>query len=111
MPELQSQELDCDRCAEAEQRLRNVRSGFNGTRQLVDGGFQYRRTGVLGLEKNSQGAVPVVLALQQLEINLSGMRSGNVFAPSYDLVPLGGVPPSRSIWSSSFPAQTSTKQT
>ena len=68
-------------------------SGFNGTRQLVDGGFQYRRTGVLGLEKNSQGAVPVVLALQQLEINLSGMRSGNVFAPSYDLVPLGGVPP------------------
>lgn len=66
---------------------------FNGTRQLVDGGFQYRRTGVLGLEKNSQGAVPVVLALQQLEINLSGVRSSDVFAPSYDLVPaVGGSP-------------------
>jgi hypothetical protein len=65
---------------------------FNGTRQLVDSGLQYRRTGVLGLEKNSQGAIPVVLTLQQLEINLSGMRSGNIFAPSYDLAPAGGGP-------------------
>jgi hypothetical protein len=43
---------------------------FDGTRQLVNGPFHYRRTGVLGLEKNSQGAIPVALVLQQLDIAL-----------------------------------------
>jgi hypothetical protein len=44
---------------------------FDATRQLVNGQFDYRRTGVLGLEKNSQGAVPVTLVLQQLDVNIT----------------------------------------
>ena len=46
---------------------------FDATRQLVSGEFRYRRTGVLGIEKNAQGAVPVALLLQQLEVNLHGL--------------------------------------
>ena len=41
-------------------------NAFDATRQLVEGQYAYRRSGVLGLEKNTQGAVPVVLLLQQL---------------------------------------------
>jgi hypothetical protein len=64
---------------------------FDATRQLVNGRFEYRRTGVLGLEKNSQGAVPVTLVLQQLDVNVNSARQNRVFAPSYDLVPRAGV--------------------
>jgi hypothetical protein len=64
---------------------------FDATRQLVNGRFQYRRTGVLGLEENSQGAVPVTLVLQQLDVNVKSARQNAVFAPSYDLVPRAGV--------------------
>jgi hypothetical protein len=64
---------------------------FDATRQLVNGQFQYRRTGVLGLEKNSQGAVPVTLVLQQLEVNIKGSMQDSIFASSYDLVPRAGV--------------------
>jgi len=63
-------------------------SGFDATRQLVGGVFHYRRTGVLGLERNTQGAIPVTLALQQLYINLP---RPSIYAPSYDLAPNAGV--------------------
>jgi hypothetical protein len=63
-------------------------SWFDATRQLVGGVFHYRRTGVLGLERNTQGAIPVTLALQQLYINLPGP---SIYAPSYDLAPNAGV--------------------
>ena len=46
---------------------------------------------MLGLEKNSQGAIPVALVLQQLDINLGGIRNQAVYAPSYDLAPNAGV--------------------
>lgn len=64
---------------------------FNGTRQLVNGQFHYRRTGVLGLEKNSQGAIPVALVLQQLDIALGGILRENMYTPSYELEPLAGI--------------------
>jgi hypothetical protein len=64
-------------------------SGFNATRQLVGGVFHYRRTGVLGLERNTQGAVPVTLVLQQLYINLRAYSA--IYAPSYDLVSNVGI--------------------
>lgn len=60
---------------------------FDATRQLVEGKHAYRRSGVLGLEKNTQGAVPVVLLLQQLSVNLFGFRSCSLFGASYDLIP------------------------
>jgi hypothetical protein len=66
---------------------------FDATRQLVDGQLQYRRSGLLGLEKNSQGAVPVLMVLQQLDINLNGLSADAVFAPSYDIVPSNGGDP------------------
>ncbi len=66
-------------------------SEYDATRQLVDGTFHYRRTGVLGLEKNTQGAVPVTLVLEQLTRNLWAARDGGVYAPSHDLEPKVGV--------------------
>jgi hypothetical protein len=59
---------------------------FDATRQLVAGEFHYRRTGVLGRERNIQGAVPVVLAMQQLENNLEGNL---IYTVSHDLEPKG----------------------
>ena len=61
--------------------------GFDATRQLVEGEYAYRRSGVLGLEKNTQGAIPVVLLLQQLSVNLMSLRHDGLFGVSYDLVP------------------------
>jgi hypothetical protein len=63
---------------------------FDATRQLVDGTWHYRRSGVLGAERNAQGSVPVVLTLQQFDKNLaSGLRDG-MYSPSLDLKPLQG---------------------
>jgi len=62
---------------------------FDATRQLVKGVCHYRRSGVLGAERNAQGAIPVVLTLQQFGVNLSGLLRG-VYSPSLDLVPQAG---------------------
>jgi len=64
---------------------------FDATRQLVSAIFRYRRTGILGLERNTQGAVPVALVLQQLDINIGGISNNAIYAPSYDLVPSAGI--------------------
>jgi hypothetical protein len=62
---------------------------FDATRQLVDGKWHYRRSGVLGAERNAQGAIPVVLTLQQFKVNLSSFRQG-IYSPSLNLVPKTG---------------------
>ena len=62
-------------------------NAFDATRQLVEKDFAYRRSGVLGLEKNTQGAIPVALLLQQLSVNLMRLRSDRIFGVSYDLLP------------------------
>ena len=62
---------------------------FDATRQLVEGVWHYRRSGVLGAERNAQGAIPVVLTLQQFTVNMSAFRQG-VYSPSLDLVPKPG---------------------
>jgi hypothetical protein len=46
---------------------------------------------VLGLEKNTQGAVPVTLLLQQLKVNISSLSGDAILSSSYDLNP---IPPS-----------------
>lgn len=66
-------------------------SEFNATRQLMGERWAYRRSGVLGLEKNNQGAVPVVLTLQQLDAN-SDMDE-RIYSHSLDLIPKDGTPP------------------
>jgi hypothetical protein len=59
----------------------------DATRQLVHGQWHYRRSGLLGAEKNAQGAVPVILTLQQLETNLSGALREGLYSPSLELTP------------------------
>lgn len=73
------QKLVCDMCGRE----------FDATRQLVDGNWHYRRSGVLGAERNAQGAIPVVLTLQQFKENLSTFRPG-VYLPSLELTPKAG---------------------
>src|SRR5262249_51135217 len=43
---------------------------FNVTTQLKDGAWMYRRSGLFGREDHQQGAIPVVLTLQQLDTAL-----------------------------------------
>ncbi len=63
--------------------------GFDATRQLIDEEWRYRRSGVLGKERNAQGAIPVVLTLQQFEFNLGGLHEG-MYSTSLDLTPKAG---------------------
>jgi hypothetical protein len=62
---------------------------FDATRQLVDENWHFRRSGVLGAERNAQGAIPVIMTLQQFHVNLSSIRRG-FYVPSLDLVPHQG---------------------
>jgi hypothetical protein len=64
---------------------------FDATRQLVNEPWHYRRSGVLGAEKNAQGAIPVVLTLQQFRVNMGGFLSEGMYSPSLDLTPKAGV--------------------
>lgn len=62
---------------------------YDATRQLISGEWHYRRSGVMGAERNAQGAVPVALTLQQLDTTLGGgLRDGTYF-PSLDLTRKG----------------------
>jgi hypothetical protein len=71
------QRVICELCGEE----------YDATRQLVNAEWHYRRTGVLGAEKNAQGAVPVSLTLQQLEVNFHAGFHGDVYSPSLSLKP------------------------
>lgn len=68
-------------------------SEFDTSRQLIKDRWDYRRSGVLGLEKNNQGAAPVVLTLQQLDANYHYHMSERLYSPSLDLTPKDGTPP------------------
>ncbi|MFM0091564.1 hypothetical protein PQR46_32180 [Paraburkholderia sediminicola] len=59
---------------------------YDATGQLVAAGWRFRRSGVLGAERNAQGAVPVALTLQQLDTNVKGLMHDGMFSPSLDLV-------------------------
>jgi hypothetical protein len=61
---------------------------FDATRQLMTSETHYRRSGVLGAERNAQGAVPVALTLQQLEVNLGHGFHDHAYTTSLDLVPI-----------------------
>jgi len=65
---------------------------FNATRQLAEKeGYHYRRSGVLGAERNAQGAVPVTLTLQQLNANFINTFGNHIYSTSLDLTPKDGV--------------------
>ena len=54
----------------------------DASRQLSGGEWWFRRSGVMGTERNAQGAVPVALTLQQLETTLHGGLDRNMYVPS-----------------------------
>jgi hypothetical protein len=53
----------------------------------------FRRSGVMGAEKNVMGAVPVALTLQQLDNTFNGNLSGNVYSTSIELTTGGAAAP------------------
>lgn len=56
------------------------------TRQLADGDLTFRRSGLLGIEKNMQGAIPVTMTLQQLSNNvMRGAMRGAILMPSLEI--------------------------
>lgn len=63
---------------------------FTTTLQLISSGWAFRRSGILGVERNVQGAVPVVLTLQQLDANLGLSAERLVYSVSLDLRPTNG---------------------
>lgn len=71
------QRVSCQMCGET----------FDTTNQLIGSKWAYRRSGVLGAERNAQGAVPVVLTLQQLDTNLSLGLQRRSYSVSLDLTP------------------------
>ncbi len=74
------QRVVCELCGNA----------YDATRQLVKGKWSFRRSGILGAEKNALGAVPVALTLQQLDTNLDGGFRNGIYSPSMDLEPKDG---------------------
>lgn len=74
------QQATCEMCGRS----------FDGTRELIDGEWRFRRSGVFGAERNAQGAVPVVLTLEQLSTNLQASLSSQMYTTSLDLVPKDG---------------------
>ncbi len=62
--------------------------GYDATRQLIGSTWRFRRSGVLGAERNAQGAIPVALTLQQLGTALGGALRHSMYSPSLDLKPI-----------------------
>jgi hypothetical protein len=93
-------DLNCPRCQlrswfpvdDLQQRVNCQMCGepFDATGQLVAGEWAYRRSGVLGTERNAEGAIPVVLTLQQLDTNLSFGMQRRSYSVSLDLTPTKG---------------------
>lgn len=69
------QRVNCQMCGEA----------YAATSQLISSHWAYRRSGVLGVERNAQGAIPVVLTLQQLDTNLRSSLRRHSYSVSLDL--------------------------
>ena len=70
-----SQRSECPLCGD----------NFDATKQLVASEWSYRRSGILGIERNARGAVPVALTLQQLDTALSGDLQKELYSVSLDL--------------------------
>ncbi len=60
-------------------------------KQLLEGELTYRRSGLLGIERNLQGAIPVALVLQQLAVNaFHGPFSSTIYSTSLDISAVDG---------------------
>ena len=59
---------------------------FDSSRQLVNADWHYRKSGLIGKEKHSLGAIPVTLVLQQLDTNLFGSSDNTLYTTSHNLI-------------------------
>ena len=66
----------CDLCGHEHDVTRNL-TNINQ--------WHYRKSGILGAEKNLQGAIPVLLTLQQLDTNFHNLFNENIYSPSLNL--------------------------
>ena len=57
---------------------------FNCTRQLTKDPWQYRRSGLFGLNNNQEGSIPVALTLQQLDTHIRH-SSSNLMSTNLNL--------------------------
>lgn len=90
-------DLNCPHCQlsnwiqvdDLQQRVRCHMCGetFDATTQLVRNKWAFRRSGVLGTERNAQGAIPVALTLQQLDTNMTFGLKRRSYSVSLDLTP------------------------
>ncbi|MDO8306372.1 hypothetical protein, partial [Herminiimonas sp.] len=64
---------------------------YDAARQLLACKWRFRRSGVLGAERNAQGAIPVALTLQQLGANLARGPDQDIYSASLDLTPTTGL--------------------
>jgi hypothetical protein len=69
------QRLTCELCGE----------DYDATPQLVNVQWHYRRSGLLGVQRDAQGAVPVALTLQQLDTNLRNLSNHGFYSPSLEV--------------------------
>ncbi len=69
------QNISCELCGH----------GYDATGQILNSEWRFRRSGVLGAERNAQGAIPVALTLQQLDANLGSTFHPCFYSPSLDL--------------------------
>lgn len=74
------QEATCELCGHT----------YNATKQIFNSEWAFRRSGLLGAERNIQGAIPVALTLQQLNTTFDLVFSSNIYSPSMDLNPTKG---------------------
>jgi hypothetical protein len=72
-------EVTCEYCGQR----------FNLSRQLKDRDWRFRRSGLFGREDNQEGALPVVLTLQQLETNISSILGVRLILTSFKLSSAG----------------------
>ncbi len=76
-----AQRVDCAYCG----------ATIDTPKQLLERELTYRRSGLLGIERNLQGAIPVALVLQQLALNaFHGPTSSAIYSPSLDIEALDG---------------------
>lgn len=74
------QEATCELCGHT----------YNATKQILNSEWAFRRSGLLGAERNIQGAIPVALTLQQLNTTFDLVFSRSIYSPSMDLNPTKG---------------------
>jgi hypothetical protein len=77
--EILGHKVVCEYCGES----------FDVSTQLKDRDWRFRRSGLFGKDNHQEGALPVVLTLQQLDTNVHSLSSSSLLATSFKLSSAG----------------------